>query len=78
MDSDTKFEERLQQRGISRRQFLKYCSVVAGALGLGPSFGPQVFEAFGLSSKSVRGMIFSLASFLALSFFFLSPLALVE
>jgi len=46
MESETKFEERLQQRGISRRQFLKYCSAVAGALGLGPSFGPKVYEAF--------------------------------
>ena len=51
MDSDTQFEKRLQQRGISRRQFLKYCSVVAGALGLGPSFGPKVFEAFAAENR---------------------------
>jgi [NiFe] hydrogenase small subunit len=46
MDSDNKFEERLQQRGVSRRQFLKYCSVITGTLGLGPSFAPRLFEAF--------------------------------
>ena len=51
MDSETKFEDRLEQRGISRRQFLKYCSVVAGALGLGPSFGPQVFKAFAAENR---------------------------
>jgi [NiFe] hydrogenase small subunit len=51
MDSETKFEDRLQQRGISRRQFLKYCSVVAGALGLGPSFAPKVFEAFAAENR---------------------------
>ena len=51
MDSNKQFEDRLQQRGISRRQFLKYCSVVAGALGLGPSFGPQVFEAFAAEKR---------------------------
>lgn len=51
MDGESKFEKRLQQRGISRRQFLKYCTVIAGALGLGPSFGPKVYEAFAASGR---------------------------
>ena len=51
MDPETKFEQRLQQRGISRRQFLKYCTLVAGTLGLGPSFGPEVFEAFAAENR---------------------------
>lgn len=51
MDSETKFEERLQQRGVSRRQFLKYCSVITGALGLGPSFAPRLFEAFAAETR---------------------------
>ncbi len=46
MDSEREFEKRLEQRGISRRQFLKYCGAVAGAIGLGPMFGPRLFEAF--------------------------------
>ena len=46
MPSEKEFEQHLEQRGISRRQFLKYCSVIAGAIGLGPAFGPKVFEAF--------------------------------
>ena len=31
-------EEGKKQDGISRRQFLKFCGVVAGALGFGPDF----------------------------------------
>ena len=46
MPSEKEFERRLEQRGISRRQFLKYCSLVAGAIGIGPALGPKVFEAF--------------------------------
>jgi [NiFe] hydrogenase small subunit len=46
MECETEFEQRLEQRGISRRQFLKYCATVAGAIGLGPAFGPKVYAAF--------------------------------
>ena len=46
MGSQTEFEQRLEQRGISRRQFLKYCATIAGAIGLGPAFGPKVYAAF--------------------------------
>lgn len=38
-------EERLEKRGVNRREFLKYCSAVAVAMGLGPSFAPKVAEA---------------------------------
>ena len=38
-------EERLEINGISRRDFLKYCSAVAVAMGLGPAFAPNVAEA---------------------------------
>jgi len=46
MDQETKWNERREQNGISRREFLKFCGVVAGALGLGPAFGPKIYEAF--------------------------------
>ena len=46
MEKETKFEKRLEQRGISRRQFLKYCGAVTAAIGLGPGFGPKLYEAF--------------------------------
>jgi [NiFe] hydrogenase small subunit len=44
-------KEAKKQDGISRRQFLKFCGVVAGALGLDPAFGPKIFEAFAAGPK---------------------------
>ncbi len=38
-------EERLEAHGIDRRQFLKYCTAVAVAMGLGPAFAPEVAKA---------------------------------
>lgn len=51
MQSEQEFEHRLEQRGITRRSFLKYCTVVAGALGLGPAFGPKIYQAFAASPR---------------------------
>ncbi len=39
-------KDRLKQRDLTRRDFLKFCTVVAGAMGLGPAFGPKIVEAF--------------------------------
>jgi [NiFe] hydrogenase small subunit len=44
-------KEGKRQDGISRRQFLKFCGVVAGALGLDATFGPKIFEAFAAGPK---------------------------
>ena len=38
-------EARLERQGISRRDFLKYCSVVAVTMGMGPGFAEQVAQA---------------------------------
>ena len=38
-------ENRLEQKGVSRRDFLKFCSAVAVAMGLSPAFAPQVAKA---------------------------------
>ncbi|MDL2268135.1 hydrogenase small subunit [Desulfovibrio sp. OttesenSCG-928-G15] len=38
-------EKRLQAHGIDRRQFLKYCTAVAVAMGMGPAFAPEVAKA---------------------------------
>ena len=38
-------EKRLEAHGIDRRQFLKYCTAVAVAMGLGPAFAPEVAKA---------------------------------
>lgn len=44
-------EERLARHGIKRRDFLKYCSVVAVAMGLGPSYAPRVAKALTTPGK---------------------------
>ena len=51
MQFEKEFERRLEQRGITRRSFLKYCTVIAGALGLGPAFGPKIYQAFAASPR---------------------------
>ena len=51
MQLEQEFERRLEQRGITRRNFLKYCTVIAGALGLGPAFGPKIYQAFAASPR---------------------------
>ena len=38
-------EKRLEAHGIDRRQFLKYCTAVAVAMGMGPAFAPEVARA---------------------------------
>ncbi|MDR2051626.1 MAG: hydrogenase small subunit [Deltaproteobacteria bacterium] len=37
--------ERLEKRGVSRREFLKFCSAVAVAMGMGPAFASRVAAA---------------------------------
>ena len=38
-------EERLAKRGVTRRDFLRYCGVVAAAMGMGPAFAVDVAHA---------------------------------
>lgn len=40
-----KAEDRLEKQGISRRDFLKYCTAVAISMGMGPAFAPEVAKA---------------------------------
>jgi [NiFe] hydrogenase small subunit len=51
MDSEKEFERRLEMRGVTRRDFLRYCGVVAGAIGLGPAFGPRLYEAIAAGQR---------------------------
>jgi len=37
--------ERLEKRGVSRRDFMKFCGTVAAVMGMGPAFAPKVAEA---------------------------------
>lgn len=39
------FYDVMRRQGITRRSFLKYCSLAAAALGLGPSFAPEIAHA---------------------------------
>jgi [NiFe] hydrogenase small subunit len=39
------FYEELEEQGVSRRDFLKFCTMVTAAMGLGPSLAPKVAEA---------------------------------
>ena len=35
----------LRRQGVSRRSFMKFCSLTAAALGLGPEIAPQMAHA---------------------------------
>jgi [NiFe] hydrogenase small subunit len=45
MREEKALDERLEKRGVSRRDFLKFCSIVSATMGLGPSFVPKIAEA---------------------------------
>lgn len=51
MECSKDFQEELERKGISRRDFLKYCTMVAGAMGLGPVLGPRLMEAFAADNR---------------------------
>jgi hydrogenase small subunit len=42
---DTTFYELMTRQGVSRRNFLKFCTLTATSLGLGPSAIPQIVHA---------------------------------
>ncbi|MCA1944617.1 MAG: hydrogenase small subunit [Desulfovibrio sp.] len=49
-------EERLERRGVSRRDFMKFCTAVAVAMGMGPAFAPKVAEA--LTAKKRPSVVY--------------------
>ncbi len=46
MNSEKQFYERLEKKGVSRRDFMKYCTFLTAAMGLSASYVPQVAEVF--------------------------------
>jgi len=46
MEREREFYERLARKGITRRDFMKYCTLLTAALGLSSSFVPRVAEVF--------------------------------
>lgn len=49
-------EERLEKRGVSRRDFMKFCTAVAAAMGMGPAFATKVSAA--LTAKKKPSVIY--------------------
>ena len=46
MEKDREFYERLEEKGVSRRDFMKYCSFLTATMGLSATMVPQVAEVF--------------------------------
>lgn len=45
MEHEKSLEKRLEQKGVSRRDFMKYCTFLSATMGLSSSFIPKVAEA---------------------------------
>ena len=50
-NADGKLVEALSRRGVSRREFLKFCAIVGGTLALPPSFVPRIARALEAVTK---------------------------
>ena len=46
MDQEKQFYEKLEGKGVSRRDFMKYCTFLTATIGLSASFVPKVAEVF--------------------------------
>jgi [NiFe] hydrogenase small subunit len=46
MEEEREFYHRLSQKGVSRRDFMKYCGVLTATMGLSSSFIPRVADVF--------------------------------
>jgi len=46
MEKEKNFYERLKEKGVSRRDFMKYCTALTATMGLSSSFVPKVAEVF--------------------------------
>ncbi|MGD8990828.1 MAG: hydrogenase small subunit [Desulfobacterales bacterium] len=46
MEKEKAFYERLESKGVSRRDFMKYCTFLTATMGLSSSFVPKVAEVF--------------------------------
>ncbi len=46
MEKEKQFYERLEKKGVSRRDFMKFCTFLTATMGLSSSFVPKVAEVF--------------------------------
>lgn len=51
MEQDREFYERLDEKGVSRRDFMKFCTFLTATMGLSSSFVPKVAEVFASPGK---------------------------
>jgi [NiFe] hydrogenase small subunit len=51
MEKEKEFYERLEKKGVSRRDFMKYCTALTATMGLSSSFVPKVAEVFALPAQ---------------------------
>src|SRR5450759_3062751 len=59
MSDNLSLEQRLEQRGVSRRNFLKFCTLMGATLALPASMTPKIAEA--LSTSAARPPLIWLA-----------------
>jgi [NiFe] hydrogenase small subunit len=50
-DHKKSLDERLEQRGVTRRDFMKFCTLVSATIGLAPSFAPKIAEALASAQR---------------------------
>ncbi|GAB6904704.1 Periplasmic (NiFe) hydrogenase small subunit 1 [Desulfosarcina cetonica] len=46
MEKDISFYERLKEKGVSRRDFMRYCTALTATMGLSVAYTPKVAEVF--------------------------------
>ena len=46
MNNEKQFYERLEKKGVSRRDFMRYCTFLTATMGLSASYVPRVAEVF--------------------------------
>lgn len=46
MEKEIKFNKQLEKKGVSRREFMKFCTYLTATMGLSVSFVPRVAEVF--------------------------------
>ena len=46
MEKGRDFFEKLETKGVSRRDFMRYCTFLTATMGLSSSFVPRVAEVF--------------------------------
>ena len=54
METEKAFYERLEGKGVSRREFMKFCTFLTATMGLSSSFVPKVAEVFAAPGQAQR------------------------